>query len=256
MALRAPCGAFPCCLILLFGFSCVLKLTNSLINMRGMPAKRSTQARTLGRPIAADGAVARERLLDAALALISERGVAATSIAQIAERAGVTPAMVHYYFKNRELLLDALVAERLMRVILSVWGPIDAVDDPFDAVEGLVRRVAVVAREWPHIPALWLREIISDGGQLRERVLPYLPTDKLMRLNTLIARGQQEGRVNPALDVRYMFMSVIGLIMMPLAVSAVFGRVTGQQVDVDTLVEHAVTLLRGGMQVSKPQQRS
>jgi hypothetical protein len=43
----------------------------------------------------------RESLLDAAVALFAEQGVAATSSAKIAARAGVTPAMVHYHFRCR-----------------------------------------------------------------------------------------------------------------------------------------------------------
>ncbi|MFT4172980.1 MAG: TetR/AcrR family transcriptional regulator [Rhodocyclaceae bacterium] len=221
-----------------------------------MATTRISKPRPPGRPVAADGAAARERLLDATLVLISENGVAATSIAQIAQRASVTPAMVHYYFKNRELLLDALVDERLARAIDAVWGPLGDIDDPFEAVEGIVRRIAAVAEDMPHIPSLWLREVISDGGQLRHRVLRHLPADKLQRLTALVVQGQASGRVNAALDARYMFMSVVGLIMMPLAVSALFSHITGQRIDIDSLVEHAVALLRGGMRTTRTQRRT
>ncbi|MFA9438802.1 TetR/AcrR family transcriptional regulator [Uliginosibacterium sp. sgz301328] len=212
-----------------------------------MLSRKAPQRHAVGRPVASDGAAARERLLDATLSLIADQGVAATSIAQIAKHAGVTPAMVHYYFKNRELLFDAVVDERLAPVIANVWNPVQQSADPFDAVEGIVRRIAEAARNVPQIPALWLREVISDGGQLRQRVLPRLPSDKLQVLNALIAQGQREGRINPRLDARYMFMSVVGLTMMPLAVSSVFVHITGQAIDVDALVEHVVSLLRHGM---------
>ncbi|MGC3962906.1 MAG: TetR/AcrR family transcriptional regulator [Rhodocyclaceae bacterium] len=222
-----------------------------------MPPRKPAQRHAVGRPIASDGAAARERLLDATLSLIADQGVAATSIAQIAERAGVTPAMVHYYFKNRELLFDALVAERLATAIARVWSPVDLDTDPFEAVEGLVRRIAETARAVPQIPSLWLREVISDGGQLRQRVLRHLPTDKMQLLSELIAQGQREGRINPRLDTRYMFMSVVGLIMMPLAVSNVFTHITGQSIDIDALAEHAVSLLRNGMDTPRsPSRRS
>jgi AcrR family transcriptional regulator len=65
---------------------------------------------------AADGADAlgtadqrREQMLHAALEVISARGYADTRIADVAERAGVSPALVIYYFKTKDqLLTDAI----------------------------------------------------------------------------------------------------------------------------------------------------
>jgi AcrR family transcriptional regulator len=66
----------------------------------------------------------RGQLLDLATELFAARGVAATTIAHIAQRAGVTPAMVHYYFKSRDQLIDAVVLERIVPVIGFVWAPV------------------------------------------------------------------------------------------------------------------------------------
>lgn len=45
---------------------------------------------------------ARQRLLDAALTLFSEKGYAAASVSEIVTAAGVTKPMLYYYFKNKE----------------------------------------------------------------------------------------------------------------------------------------------------------
>jgi AcrR family transcriptional regulator len=51
----------------------------------------------------------REQMMQAALEVIVERGYADTRIADVAERAGTSPALVIYYFKTRdELLTEAL----------------------------------------------------------------------------------------------------------------------------------------------------
>ncbi len=47
----------------------------------------------------------REQMLRAALTVIVERGYADTRIADVAERAGTSPALVIYYFKTRDQLL-------------------------------------------------------------------------------------------------------------------------------------------------------
>jgi AcrR family transcriptional regulator len=51
----------------------------------------------------------REQMLHAALEVISARGYADTRIADVAERAGVSPALVIYYFKTKDHLLTEAI---------------------------------------------------------------------------------------------------------------------------------------------------
>jgi AcrR family transcriptional regulator len=51
----------------------------------------------------------REQMLRAALAVISERGYPETRIADVAERIGISPALVIYYFKTKDQLLTEAI---------------------------------------------------------------------------------------------------------------------------------------------------
>ena len=51
----------------------------------------------------------RQQMLRAALAVISERGYADTRIADVAERTGISPALVIYYFKTKDQLLTEAI---------------------------------------------------------------------------------------------------------------------------------------------------
>lgn len=64
----------------------------------------------------AEGAPARERILDAAETLFAEHGFDATPTSRVAERAGVPKGLVHYYFRRKPDLLEALV-DRLPRPV-------------------------------------------------------------------------------------------------------------------------------------------
>ncbi|HWR23510.1 MAG TPA: helix-turn-helix domain-containing protein [Feifaniaceae bacterium] len=52
---------------------------------------------------------AKERILRASIQLFSEKGFDATSVTEIAQSAGVTKALIYYYFKSKEEILDYLV---------------------------------------------------------------------------------------------------------------------------------------------------
>src|ERR671936_419418 len=55
-------------------------------------------------------ATRRRQILDAAVAVVSERGLCDTRIADVAERAGASPALVIYYFGTRDRLLAQALA--------------------------------------------------------------------------------------------------------------------------------------------------
>src|ERR1700680_1651882 len=166
------------------------------MNAKSLPAK------PLGRrPVVEDFDV-REHLLDTATRLFSDRGIAATTVAQIAAEAGVASALVHYYFTNREKLLDAVVDERLAPAAEFVWRPAaeDTASDPFALVHEFVARLFDVTDRMPWLPPLWLREIVNEGGLLRERMLRRIPFDNIKRFGSRVALAQQEGTINPELE--------------------------------------------------------
>ena len=54
----------------------------------------------------------REQMLRAALEVIADRGYADTRIADVAERTGISPALVIYYFKTKDQLLTEAIRYR------------------------------------------------------------------------------------------------------------------------------------------------
>jgi TetR/AcrR family transcriptional regulator len=214
-----------------------------------MNAKR-LPARPRGRRPVVENFDVREHLLDNATRLFAERGIAATTVAQIAAGAGVTSALVHYYFTNRETLLDAIVDERLAPSVGFVWGAAgdESNDDPFLMVGEFVTRLFDVTGRMPWLPSLWLREVVNEGGMLRERMVTRIPFDNLKRFGARIKEAQQAGAVNAELDALLMFNSIIALVMLPQAAATLWKSIRGfAPIERDTLQRHVTALLLGGM---------
>ena len=211
-----------------------------------MASGKSTRRRSIGRPPQGAAVDARELLLDAALQLFAERGVAGTTIAGIAARAGVTPAMFHYYFSTRDRLLDAVAEERLREIVTSVWAPVVATDEVVPMLRGLVRRILEATEANPWLPSLWLREVVSEGGQLRDRLLRILPFEYVRHLIGTVAGAQQRGEVSPRLEPRLVLLSVIGLTFLPLATMRMWRALPILQgVEREDIARHAEALLVG-----------
>ncbi len=68
---------------------------------------------------------ARERLLQAAMELFTQKGYAATSVREIVAAAGVSKPVLYYYFKNKEGIFQEIVRfgiEKVDNLILEVAG--------------------------------------------------------------------------------------------------------------------------------------
>jgi TetR/AcrR family transcriptional regulator len=205
---------------------------------------RAARRRRPGRPPAAAPNL-RERLLDAAVASFAIDGVAAASMRNIAAAAGVTPAMVNYYFGSKERLLDAFIAERVLPVIASVAAAVRAAgEDPRALIAAFVRGLYAAVQRNPWLPALWLREVIGANGALRELLFTHISEQVPRVLAERFAKLQKQGAVNAKLDPRLLVVSLVGLTLFPLAAEPIWRRLfDADDVDYATLERHTLALL-------------
>lgn len=89
-------------------------------------------------PAAARGREVRQRLLAAAAELIPERGWTAVSTRILAERAGVTPSVVHYHFPSLSAVLHEAVIGLMQQVLAELDTFLDAARTPAEAVEAML----------------------------------------------------------------------------------------------------------------------
>ncbi|GAA5156350.1 TetR/AcrR family transcriptional regulator [Pseudonocardia eucalypti] len=89
----------------------------------------------------ARGIQVRRRLLAAAVELIPERGWVGVSTRVLAERAGVTPSVVHYHFSSLSELLNEAVVGVIRQALAEVDAFLETIETPVGAVEALFASV-------------------------------------------------------------------------------------------------------------------
>ena len=208
----------------------------------------SRRSRGAGRP-SGDDVNLRARLLDAAAKLFGRTGIEATSLRAIASEAEVTPAMLHYYFGDKARVTQALIEERLLPAIAPLRLQLEQTgDDPRALVETFARGIGDIVARHPWLPPLWVREVVCEGGVLRElmfsQVVPGLPQMLAQRF----AAAQARGLLNPGLDPRLLVVSLVGLTLFPAAGAPIWRRAFGaDQLDATDLLTHTLALLDHGV---------
>lgn len=115
-------------------------------------------------PTTARGRATRSRILDAATGLVSERGVAATSLDDVRERAHVSKSQLYFYFADRDSLVRE-VAEWTCNLVVDNQADVLARCDTLEGIERYLDTVVALQIEREH-PSGWA--IASLAGQLAD----------------------------------------------------------------------------------------
>ena len=211
-------------------------------------AGASRRTRGVGRP-SGDDVDLRGRLLDVAARLFGRGGIEATSLRAIASEAQVTPAMLHYYFGDKARVTQALIEERLLPAIAPLRAQLEqAGDDPRALVETFARGIGDIVARHPWLPPLWVREVLCEGGVLRELMFSQIVPNLPQMLARRFAAAQARGLLKPGLDPRLMVVSLVGLTLFPAAGAPIWRRAFGaEELGADALLKHTLALLDHGV---------
>jgi len=187
-------------------------------------------------------------LLDAALACFVAQGIAGTRLRDVAQQAGVTPALVNYYFGDKPQLLAAVVAHRIRPVVAGLAARLLAAGEDLPAtVQAFVEGVAATVEQNPWWPQLWVREVLCEGGALRDLLADEVAPQIARTMVARFAAAQARGELNPALDPRLLMTSLVGLTLFPAAGAPIWRRLLGaQELGMEAVARHALALLRDG----------
>ncbi len=111
---------------------------------------------------------ARERLVVAAVDLFSEQGYDATTVTQIAERAGVTKSTLFRYFPDKREILVA-GQETLSRLFSEGIAQAPAEATPLQAVAAGLERVSAAMGQMNRDLGPRMKAAIAASAELRER---------------------------------------------------------------------------------------
>lgn len=148
----------------------------------------------------------RERLLEATVELVAEHGYEATTLADIADRAGTARGLVSYYFPGKRQLLQSAV-HRLMHLELA--AELERPPCAVDGGERLARSIDVIlglARERPLLMRTHMAGILQEEGFVRcpeQQRLAHLLRDTMERY----------GSADPDTDYRLLRALLMGTVV-------------------------------------------
>lgn len=118
-------------------------LTNWLNNMVKKGKDRSTE----------------ERILDAARQVFLERGMDGARMQDIADKAGINKAMLHYYFRSKEKLFEVIFKETAGKLFPRFEMIMDSDLNLFEKIRAIVSNYIDVMIQNPYLPLFVMNEV-------------------------------------------------------------------------------------------------
>lgn len=196
-----------------------------------MTTKHVTPARRVGRPAEQNRREVRARLGAAARELFARQGFEAVSLRQVAAAAGVTPAMVHYYFGGKQGLWLAVLEDYLEEALGGMLAAREEIEGPGGLAIYLSLHTSLLGRQ-PWVAPLLFREVILGGGPGAEFVRRF-PARLRDMLRRAIERARERKEISPELDTDLLVLSLLSAAVFPFLLRPMVEKVLGTPVDAD-----------------------
>ncbi|HEV2387173.1 MAG TPA: TetR family transcriptional regulator [Candidatus Acidoferrales bacterium] len=166
------------------------------------------------------------RILAAAEESFAARGLAGARTEQIAARAGVNKALLHYYFRNKRNLYRAVLRHLLDELRSSVSSEARTAQPAREQVTVFVEGYFRFLATHPNYPRLVQREFLDSKGEADWLKRDYL--GPLMRgLVNLVEQGVRRGEFRPV-DPQQAAFSLLGATTAYFAAGPIWSRFLGR----------------------------
>jgi TetR/AcrR family transcriptional regulator len=163
------------------------------------------------------------RILQAARAVFIRRGTAGARMQEIAEEAGVNQALLHYYFRNKERLSEAVFREtagRMFPVLIQTLGSDASLDEKIDRI---VETYLETLSRTPFLPGYVISELHHHPERIPQLVSSAAGMDLgsamkpvLEKVDRQITSEVKAGRMR-RISAQQLLANVLSLCVFPFA---------------------------------------
>jgi len=181
-----------------------------------------------------------QRILDTAEKLFLDRGFALTSTTEIARIVGCNQALVHYYFRTKERLFDAVFEKNASQLVSAF---IQGLEENISFEEKIRRKTETIyetLKANPKMPFLFFNELNTNSNRLHllKEKIGDLPGVLILQMESELKAEIEKGTIRPitALDL---MLTILSLNLVLFMASPVLKVITGMsEADFQVLLEN------------------
>lgn len=156
-----------------------------------------------------------EKIFNAARIVFQKKGFAGARMQEIADEAGINKAMLHYCFKNKQLLFEAVFMNAFSQLAPQINTIFTSEDSVFDKIKKFTHSYISFVMLNPYLPSFIIQEMNNNP----EFVISFLKKANRPDPTLLIAQIEKEiaeGVIKP-IHPKQLLMNMISMTVFPFA---------------------------------------
>jgi len=164
-----------------------------------------------------------EKILAAAKTIFIEKGMDGARMQDIADKAGINKALLHYYFKNKEKLFEVIFKEGAEKLFSKINSILNSDFPLFEKIRLFSTEYAEIISQNPYLPLFVLNEMNKQPHSFLENIFgKNQPTFE--NLVKQIDKEIKKGTIKPVSPVN-LVINMISLSIFPFVAKPVFQRI-------------------------------
>lgn len=157
-----------------------------------------------------------QKILSAAAEVFLEKGKGAARMQEIADRAGINKALLHYYFRSKERLYDEVFKRLVSDFFNELFDAIQDIEDIQLLLKAFIDNYIDLIAQRQRLIRFIIWEIETGGGKMVELLKTIMQERGLttIPIEVKIQKAIQEGKIAPV-DSRHLILSLIGMCIYP-----------------------------------------
>lgn len=158
-----------------------------------------------------------ELIFDAAKDVFIEKGFDGTRMQEISEKAGINKALLHYYYRTKEKLFDAIFERVFGDFIPKIKMMLEDNSSLFYKIEFFVEHYIEFIQKNPHIPSFILHELNRNPQRLVDLIgnrTGLIKANAFGRFTELVNKEVEAGNIEP-IDARQLIVNILALSVFP-----------------------------------------
>lgn len=177
-----------------------------------------------------------EKIIIAAKKVFIQKGMAGARMQEIANEAGINKSLLHYYFRSKEKLFEAIFEETFRKFLPRIDMLLSSEKSIEEKLKEFVKEYLDLLKKNPHIPQFILHELSSNP----EKLVDMMKMSGIREINPI---GQLEKMLNDSkiknVNVRHLFINLISMCIFPFVARPILEHVvmSQEEFDFDKLIE-------------------
>lgn len=156
-----------------------------------------------------------EKIIEVAKALFIEKGYAETSMSEIAAKAGINRPGLHYYFRTKDKMFEAVFGDILLSIVPKIFDIISQKDMNIERrIEEMIDTYYALFIDNPKLPMFMMREINRDSNLLIKTATQLNIHERFRHSLDSIEQEMKEGKLKQV-PIRFMFYNISSLLTIP-----------------------------------------